>query len=84
MMEVPGTIWTEGAAPAGTPPCPADWRALPKPVEHTFTHFHLILGVEVAKVADFAVAGEWHRPAHLPDVGLPTVFMKVLRAANIL
>lgn len=84
MMEVPGTTWVEEGAATGAPPCPADWRALPKPVEHTFTHFHLILRIEVAKVSDFAAAGEWHRPAHLADVGLPTVFMKVLRAANIL
>ncbi|MDD3444912.1 MAG: A/G-specific adenine glycosylase [Zavarzinia sp.] len=83
MMEVPGSEWREGAAPSSTPPCPGDWRPLNVAVEHTFTHFHLILTVEVARVADFAAAGEWHRPAHLDQAGVPTVFMKVLRAAGV-
>ena len=83
MMEVPGGEWAEGAAPPAAPPFPGDWRRLNVAVEHTFTHFHLILSVEVARVADFAAAGEWHRPAHLDQAGLPTVFMKVLRAAGV-
>lgn len=83
MMEVPGSPWAEGAAPLAAPPCPAGWTALNTPVEHTFTHFHLILTVQVARVADFAVAGEWHHPAHIGDAGVPTVFMKVLRAAGV-
>ncbi|PWR23532.1 A/G-specific adenine glycosylase [Zavarzinia compransoris] len=83
MMEVPGGAWAEGAAPASTPPCPAAWQALNVAVEHTFTHFHLVLTVMVARVGDFAAAGEWHRPAHIGDAGVPTVFMKVLRAAGV-
>ncbi len=81
MMEVPGGDWAEVEALA-KPPFAADWRRLNQTVEHTFTHFHLVLAVEVAKVGDFAAAGEWHQRAHIAHVGVPTVFMKVLRAAG--
>jgi A/G-specific adenine glycosylase len=53
LLEVPSTEWREAPweqdavrhAPFGT-----DWRALPGTVQHTFTHFHLILDVCVAEV----------------------------------
>ena len=46
MLGWPGTDWAE-TAPPGTPPARADWRPAGE-VRHTFTHFHLVLSLQVA------------------------------------
>ncbi|MGE0213544.1 MAG: A/G-specific adenine glycosylase, partial [Parvibaculaceae bacterium] len=45
MLEVPSTAWAGKlpADPSGEAPVAARWRKLPGTVEHTFTHFHLVL-----------------------------------------
>lgn len=76
MPGFPGTDWTEGGAPAPAPPLPADWVVMPAAVNHTFTHFHLILDVAVGRVAADA------RPdrgafTRLDTGALPTLMAKV-------
>ncbi len=49
MLGWPGTDWAE-VAPETQAPVQADWRDLGAEVRHTFTHFHLRLSVQVARV----------------------------------
>ncbi|MDP6389241.1 MAG: A/G-specific adenine glycosylase [Alphaproteobacteria bacterium] len=86
MMEVPSTEWREGRVPGaakagGEAPLPATaWRRLPGLVEHTFTHFHLELGVLAGRVKKGARAPKdclWCPPGRLGDHALPTVMKKV-------
>lgn len=75
----PGSDWTD--APAHTPPMDATWTTLNTEVRHTFTHFHLILTVQVAHVPTDAEAAQG---GFLPDFApsaLPTVMRKVWEAA---
>ncbi|MFN3294136.1 MAG: A/G-specific adenine glycosylase [Gemmobacter sp.] len=76
----PGNDWAEAPAPA-EPPLDADWLALNAAVTHTFTHFHLILSVQVAQVAKDARP---HRGAFVPGFRpetLPSVMRKAWEAA---
>lgn len=82
MLGWPGSDWS--AAPAPCPPLDADWRRIEGEVRHTFTHFHLRLAVEVARVGQDAVPG---RGAFLPSetfrpAALPTVMRKVWSLAG--
>jgi A/G-specific adenine glycosylase len=77
MLGFPGTPWSDDPPPR--PPFPADWRPLGH-VRHTFTHFHLLLRLEGARVpAGFAPpAGAFHPPAALAPA-LPSLMRKALR-----
>lgn len=62
-----------------------DWRRLNEVVEHTFTHFHLILAVEIGRTDARADAPEghwWSRPSDWDDEALPSVMRKVIDAAR--
>ena len=55
MIEVPSSDWLERAAPGldavrAQAPVKAAWRMLPGLVRHTFTHFHLELGLAAARI----------------------------------
>ncbi|MEO9779077.1 MAG: A/G-specific adenine glycosylase [Sedimentitalea sp.] len=73
MLGWPGSDWGEVAVEA--PPLNADWVTLPAEVRHTFTHFHLILTVRYAQVANettpnqgaFVAVADF-RPSDLPTV----------------
>ncbi|WP_181699260.1 A/G-specific adenine glycosylase [Chthonobacter albigriseus] len=86
MTEVPGSEWSpdrDVVAPT-PPPVPGEWRRLPQPVEHTFTHFHLVLTVHAAEVdaAVDAPIGTWWSPAETTSgEALPSVMRKVVEAA---
>ncbi len=83
MSEVPGSPWTAERA-TGVPPFPADWRPVPGPVVHVFTHFRLELNVFCASVATMEQAppgGWWSAPEALPGEALPSVMKKVVEAA---
>jgi A/G-specific adenine glycosylase len=60
------------------PPFAADWREIGV-VRHTFTHFHLILRVQAARVPAETGRhpGEW-RPAGPLAAALPSVMRKAL------
>ncbi|MEM8740200.1 MAG: A/G-specific adenine glycosylase [Pseudomonadota bacterium] len=70
MLGLPGTEWSEDP-PAPALPFAADWTVAGQ-VRHTFTHFHLLLTVEVARVA---TAPGFVPPK--PDT-LPTVMRKAV------
>ena len=93
MLEVPATPWADGDA-TGTNagayrPIAADWSATLGVVEHTFTHFHLVLAVQRADVGfdpmlDAAAAPErcrWLPRRDLAAAALPSVIKKILSHA---
>ena len=67
--------------------CPApelDWRALPDPVRHVFTHFELDLVVVTARMAETGVPdgeGRWCPAEDVSGAGLPSLFRKVVGIA---
>ena len=77
MLGWPTTDWSE--APAPNPPFEADWQSLGAEARHTFTHFHLILGIKVARVPLTATSerGEFRPHAVFRPSDLPTVMRKV-------
>jgi A/G-specific adenine glycosylase len=84
MLGWPGTDWTE-AEPVPAPPAEANWQLLRGEVRHTFTHFHLILRVETARLP---VGTNPERGYFLPGNAfraddLPTVMRKVHDLASM-
>lgn len=80
MLGWPGTDW--GDNPTPNPPAEAMWDAIKMDVRHTFTHFHLILNVEVA-TADIEPNTGHFVPHHdFKPSALPTVMRKVFDAAK--
>jgi A/G-specific adenine glycosylase len=88
MLEFPSTAW--GPAPPSDPlaaaPISAAWQVVPGQVEHSFTHFDLVLTVHAAMVGA-AKAGpdpawRWMHVAALDEAALPSVMRKV--AAHVL
>ena len=55
---------------------PADWRDLRAEVEHAFTHFHLTLRLQGARVGD--APGDF-RPEAEAGPAMPTLMRKALR-----
>jgi A/G-specific adenine glycosylase len=75
MIGLPGSDWVEGEPPA-QPPLAADWRSLGAEVRHTFTHFHLRLRLQGARVAGGG-AGDFRQVAEVGPA-MPTVKRKAL------
>jgi A/G-specific adenine glycosylase len=88
MLEVPSTPWERSdATPAASvteshAPLPAPWTPLAGTVEHTFTHFHLIVEVHTAHGLDDIPledpAARWVPLDDLPTEALPTVMHKII------
>ena len=74
MLGWPGTDWREGGV-TDAPPCPADWQDLGAEVRHTFTHFHLRLGVRVARLP-IGAEGAFLPARDFSPRALPTVMRK--------
>ncbi|MCM5552658.1 A/G-specific adenine glycosylase [Pleomorphomonas sp. NRK KF1] len=83
MLEVPGSEWREGPANETAAPFQAGWRSAGK-VEHTFTHFHLVLSVMAAEVGDRPPPADcfWLDAAAVAGEALPTVMRKVVEVAT--
>lgn len=83
MLEVPGSDWQEGVSPAAAPPLQADWKSAGE-VEHTFTHFHLVLSVKTTEVGDRPPPADcfWLDAAAVAGEALPSVMRKVVEAAS--
>ncbi|HUE44986.1 MAG TPA: A/G-specific adenine glycosylase [Aestuariivirgaceae bacterium] len=87
MIEVPSSDWTAAgpADVAAAAPVPAQWRALGGKVEHTFTHFHLVLTVWRADAAcdGLPTSGDyrWVAPEALDAQALPSLMKKVVAEA---
>ena len=87
MLEVPSSEWRTGAidtqAALAEAPLSATWRLVPGTVEHTFTHFHLVLAVARGRRRGAAVPAampdaEWFLPDRLQDLALPSVMRKTI------
>ena len=72
MMALPSTDWAE-EPPRVVPPYAADWQPAGE-VRHTFTHFHLRLGVMAARAGHVPAPV----PPHTARRAMPTVFRKAL------
>lgn len=70
----PGSDWSDD--PAANPPLAARWHHLPGEVRHTFTHFHLILNVAVAVVAQDCSPQRGGFRADFDPSALPTLMRK--------
>ena len=83
MLGWPGSDWGEAPATAA-PPIEAHWQPLNQKARHTFTHFHLILRIEVAQVGADATpgTGEFLDRAGFRPRELPTVMRKVFDLAR--
>lgn len=93
MMEIPSSPWEAQTLPdvrAVLPYAPAEvfWRPVPGLVRHTFTHFHLELGVVAARAdqaiqssleAQEAVEQRFVGLDALSEVALPTAMTKIVR-----
>ena len=77
MLAVPTTEWRE-RSPSGMPPVSGEWADIGE-VRHTFTHFHLILRVQMCCIPE-------NRPEFEPlahaAAQMPTVFSKVCALAS--
>ena len=88
MMGFVGTPWGERpAAPMDDAPQPRNWEKLDGEVRHIFTHFDLRLSIYITETADKDIEGRddmiWARLDEIGNYALPTVFKKVLKAANL-
>lgn len=73
MLGWPGSDWVDASLPRPVaPPMQAPWVKVDGEVRHTFTHFHLMLDVMTARVAQGApgtfLPHERFRPSDLPTV----------------
>jgi len=73
MLGWPGADWADVAQQS--PPLDADWHSVAGEVRHTFTHFHLRLSLQVARVSMDAkpttgrfLGNDAFRPSDLPTV----------------
>jgi A/G-specific adenine glycosylase len=89
MMGFPGTPWSQGQPETGmdTAPLARNWELCEDEVKHVFTHFELRLTVYRAHAPqaarrDTSIDGEWADLRQIKQYALPTVFSKVLRAAQ--
>ncbi len=87
MAEIPGSAWTEAAAPdaAAAPSLGGRWRNTGAIVRHTFTHFHLELEIWHCRVSQAAPAPAdhwWSEPGALAGEALPTLMRKAIAAAS--
>ena len=82
MLGWPGSDWNEAPAPA--PPLEANWQDLAEEARHTFTHFHLRLTIQVARVPQDATQqrGEFFPKSAFRPSDLPTVMRKVFDLAQ--
>ncbi|HEX8387599.1 MAG TPA: A/G-specific adenine glycosylase [Sphingomonas sp.] len=79
MRALPTGPWTDEAPGLEGAPTTADWRLLPDPVEHGFTHFRLRLALAAGRGTG-EEAGEWWPIDELERAGLPTVFRRAAEA----
>ena len=84
MLALPSSAW--GVDTEAEPPFAAEWRQLPEPVRHGFTHFELELTIQIARTPHRlnAIDGQpliWTSRAAVPGAGLPTLFARAAERA---
>ncbi len=86
MMEVPSTEWRDAPwtwKEAGfEAPVRTEWRPLRAVIHHTFTHFHLELGILAGEIDGHReLNGAWCQIGRFGDQALPTVMWKIVNEA---
>lgn len=85
MMEIPSTPWEAKLPREIVPLFKADWIKLKAPVEHTFTHFHLLLNIWKTETADKSLPEggnyRWVHKNELVHEALPSLMRKVVVTA---
>jgi A/G-specific adenine glycosylase len=87
LQQAPTTAWRATPPTAAelccARPISARWRRLPGEVRHGFTHFELVLAVELARLGRAwpRGPGAWWPIDRLAEAGLPTLMRKVLAHA---
>ena len=90
MAEVPGSNWdiTNQANQSQNnlkfAPLKGNWQKIAKPVRHTFTHFHLNVGIWYTQVDNNTSAPEghwWSSQTSLANEPLPTVMHKIIASS---
>ncbi len=76
MRALPDDRWAARADGDGQPPFQADWRFMDGSVQHSFTHFTLVMRIAVTKGPDLPDHGEYWPINSLDKAGLPTLFIK--------
>lgn len=82
MLGWPGADWSDACE--NTPPLKANWQPLNAQARHTFTHFHLILNLRIARVPANASPsrGFFVAPDAFSPDSLPTVMKKAYMLAR--
>lgn len=82
MLGWPCSTW--GDVPTGPPPIPANWIDPNLAIKHTFTHFHLILDLRLANVAQNTSPAQatFLNPNAFSPKDLPTVMRKAYDLAQ--
>jgi len=83
MLGFPSTDWAD-TCPPDAPPLQGDWHDPQAEVRHTFTHFHLRLGLRLATVPVGAVPirGTFHPKTDFRPSSLPTLMRKAYDLAS--
>ncbi|WP_010300267.1 A/G-specific adenine glycosylase [Candidatus Odyssella thessalonicensis] len=77
LVGLPTSDWVND--PAELPPILPQWRRVPKPVKHTFTHFHLIIDCFIVKDLQISDTFKDH-PDNFHCYPIPTLMKKVINA----
>lgn len=82
MLGWPGSDW--GDDPSPNAPLAAQWQTVPGEVRHTFTHFHLILTLQIARLEqhETPATGEFIGADQFRPSDLPTVMRKAFDLAR--
>ena len=84
MRALPDDGWVAGRDGTAVPPLAGPWHAGGS-VAHVFTHFSLVLNLQLYSGSDWdslaAQDGEWWPLERLGEAGLPTLFAKAARLA---
>jgi A/G-specific adenine glycosylase len=81
MRALPDDGWAARCDGDGLQPFTGNWRILDEVVQHSFTHFSLLLRIAVTEGPQQAEFGEYWPINSLDKAGLPTLFFKAATAA---
>lgn len=82
MRALPTGCWADAPPALAGAPFAAEWTLRNATVRHVFTHFELIAALATATIGGHidVADGEWWPVAELESAGLPTLFVKAVKA----
>lgn len=83
MRALPDDRWAARIDGDKIPPFDANWQILDRHVQHSFTHFTLVMHIAVARGPARPGFGSYWPIKTLDKAGLPTLFDKVAKAVSI-